>query len=86
MKRKTMILICVIFIVLFCSVIGMFVYGLFNPLSHEYYIFEQIRECEQLIPAYQTDAKADRYNDASGDKDAKGLSYDEFFGINFISD
>ena len=64
----------------------MLINGFLNPLSHEYYIFDQISECEQLIPVNQTDVKADRYNDASGDKDAKGLSYDEFFGMNFKSD
>ncbi len=85
LKHKPKALVCFILTVLFLSAAGVFIYGFLNPLSHEYYIFDQISECEQLIAVNQTDVKTDRYNDASGDKDAKGLSYDEFFGMNFKS-
>ena len=50
------------------------------------FIFQTIDECEQLIPADQTDAEIERYDSPEKDKNLKDLSYDAFFGMNFESD
>ena len=83
MRKKTptivVIIICAIFVV------GPFVWMFFNPLPVEYYIFQDIEECENLIPTEQTDANVKRYDTPSRDKHLKSLPYDEFFGIKFKS-
>ena len=81
--KKKMIGICA---ALFLGVVvAWFIYALLHPLPREYYIFQDIDECENLIPSDQADAHIDRYDTPDQDKSLKGLPYDRFFGMSFES-
>ena len=51
----------------------------------EYFIFQNINECEQLIPSDQSNLIIDRYASPEKDKNLKELSYKSFWGIKFHS-
>ena len=86
-SKKKLPILCILFVLpipLFIG--GFFLSVLINPSPHEYYIFQTIDECEQLIPADQTGLTIDRYDTPEKDKKLKGLSYESFFGMKFHSD
>ncbi len=85
-KRKKTVALFIFIILIGCFFVGLFLHMLNNPLSHEYYIFQNISECEQLIPSDQSNAKIEIYNNVSNDKDLKDLSYKDFFSMNYQSD
>lgn len=58
---------------------------LFYSSPNEYFIFQTINECEQLIPADQNDLIIERYASPEKDKNLKELSYESFFGMKFYS-
>ena len=78
----------VVFAILFAIVvIGGLAYMFFsNRTPDEYFIFQDINECEQLIPADKDNANIEQYDTPAKDKDLKGLSYDNFWGMKFQSD
>lgn len=93
MKRKKFAIfmgagsIAIISIVFVAIVIFAFGYMLFTqPLSGGYYIFQDISECEQLIPNDQSGVTVDRYDSPTKDEDLKGLPYKEFWGMKLSSD
>ena len=82
--KKNAIIVC---LALFVGVaVAWFAYGLLNPLPREYFIFENIEECEGLIPDDQSDVKIDRHDAPNTDKDLKDLPCSDFFGMKFESD
>ncbi len=88
-KKRSPIKDCVIIFFVFVVVgLGYMVlnYIFFDPLPNDYYIFQNIEECEGLIPDYQSDIIVERYDTPSRDKDIKKLTYSDFFGMKFKSD
>ena len=87
---KLIISLIISVVVLWFIVIGVFfatsVIHMLQDFPLEIFIFQTIDECEQLIPADQTDAEIERYDSPEKDKNLKDLSYDAFFGMNFESD
>ena len=57
-----------------------------NPLPKEYYIFENLEECEGLIYTDIDDECFSKYELPSNDKDLDGLSYNKFWGGEFKSE
>ena len=57
-----------------------------NPLPREYYIFENLEECENLISTDSENESFSKYNLPSDDKDLDNLSYNKFWGGEFKSD
>ncbi len=82
MKKRPLL----IAILLLVSIIGLLTYMFLNPRPNEYYIFQNIEECEDLIPHNQSGINIDRYDTPTADKDLKGLTYCNFFGMSFESD
>ena len=82
--KKNAVVVCIACLV--GVAIAWFVYTLFNPLPNEYFLFQEIEECEGLIPDNQSDAKIERYDLPSGDKDLMALPYYAFFGMKLESD
>ena len=60
---------------------------MFNrPLTHAYYIFNSLEECEGLIPTLQSHENILRYDSADSDECLKQFSYDDFWGVQYQSD
>ena len=57
-----------------------------NPLPKEYYIFENLEECENLISTDSENESFSKYDLPSDDKDLDNLSYNKFWGGEFKSD
>ena len=72
-------------IVAFLLFAGFVIYMLEFSSPKEYFIFQTIDECEQLIPADQTDLSIERYTSPEKDKHLKDLSFESFFGMKFHS-
>ena len=72
-------------IVAFLLIEGFIVCMLNISSPEEYFIFQTIDECEQLIPADQTDLMIERYASPEKDKHLKDLSFESFFGMKFHS-
>ncbi len=83
-KKKLSGLICLS--VIFVFIIGFILYVFNFSEPDEFYIFQNIDECEKLIPAEQSDSVVERYNTPDKDKELKNLSYENFWGINYVSD
>lgn len=64
---------------------GFVIYTLEYSSPNEYFIFQTIDECQQLIPADQNDLIIEQYASPEKDKNLKDLSYESFFGMNFNS-
>ena len=71
-------------------IIGLIIGAVTNMMNRnvttDYYIFESIDECEELTPPGMTGVKVERYGTPAADKDRGRLKYDDFFGMNYISD
>lgn len=72
-------------IVVFLLIVGFVLYMLNYSSPDEYYIFQSINECEQLIPTDQTDLIIEQYTSPEKDKNVKDLSFKSFFGMKFHS-
>lgn len=72
-------------IVAFLLIAGFVIYMLIFSSPNEYFIFQTIDECEQLISTDQTDLLIERYASPEKDKNLKELSYESFFGMKFHS-
>lgn len=72
-------------IVVLILIAGFVIYMLNYSSPNEYFIFQNINECEHLIPADQTDLTIERYASPEKDKNLKELSYESFFGMKFHS-
>ena len=84
MHKKLPIIVC---LVLFVGiVIGALTYMFHHPSTHEYFIFQNLEECELLIPANQSDADIDRYDSPDADKSLKGIPFNDFWGMKLQSD
>ena len=83
-KKSPIILIIVSFVV--CAIVAFTYMSLTGPLPSEYYIFQNIEECENLIPTDMDDESFERYDMPTNDKDLDSLSYNNFFGGSFKSD
>ena len=57
-----------------------------HPVFNELFIFQDIAECERLIPDDQSKFNMERYDSPTRDKKLKDLQYNEFFGMKFQSD
>lgn len=83
-KKKSPIIVCsILFAVI---IIAQLTYMFLNPMPHEYYIFQDIQECEQLISAVSADAKVEQHDSPKNDKHLKTLTYSKFRGFNVESD
>ena len=85
MKKKSPILVIIISFVVF-AIVAFTYMSLTGPLPSEHYIFQNIEECENLIPTDMADESFELYDMPTNDKDLDGLSYNNFFGGNFKSD
>lgn len=56
------------------------------PISEEHFVFQTLEECEQLLTYEAADSPIVHYTEASADKNADALSYEEFFGFSYQSD
>jgi len=83
-KKRSPLVVCPILFAI--VVVVVLTYMFLNPLPIEYYIFENIEECENLIPQDQSNINIDRYDTPIADKDLKGLPYCDFFGMEYESD
>lgn len=72
-------------IVVLLLIVGFVIYMLSYSSPNEYYIFQTIDECEQLIPTDQTDLIIEQYASPEKDKNLKDLSFESFFGMKFHS-
>lgn len=84
MKKRLPIFICLILLVVIA--IGVLAYVFTHPMTHEYFIFQKLDECESLIPTDISKAEIVRYDMPDSDKSLKELSYNDFWGVNFKSD
>lgn len=84
MNKKLLSLITIPFIFVVLAV-GVLIYMFLNPFKHEYYIFQNIIECENLIPSNQIDVNIELYDSPNSDKYIKDLQYEKFFGMNYKS-
>lgn len=85
MNKKTFTM--VVCSILFAGVvIGALTYMFHHPLTHEYYIFQNLEECELLLPADRSQINIDRYDSPDSDKSLKELHYHDFWGLKFQSD
>ena len=83
-KKKSPIIVCsILFAVI---IIAQLTYMFLNPMPHEYYIFQDIQECEQLISAVSADSKVEQHDSPKNDKHLKTLTYSKFRGFNVESD
>ena len=82
-KKRIPIIVCPILFV--GLVIALLIYMSLNPLPSEYYIFQNIEECELLVPNDQSNISIERYGAPIKDKNLKDLPYYDFFGIKFKS-
>lgn len=57
-----------------------------SSLTNEYFIFQNIEECELLIPEEQSQIDVNRYDSPDNDTNSKGLSFNSFWGMKFQSD
>ncbi|MBR6680814.1 MAG: hypothetical protein IKL59_06090 [Clostridia bacterium] len=85
MRKKSPILVIIISFVV-CAIVAFTYMALTGPLPSEYYIFQNIEECENLIPTDMDDESFERYDMPMNDKDLDSLSYNNFFGGSFKSD
>lgn len=84
LKKRLPIFICLaVFLIVF---VGFIVYTLNYSSPNEYFIFQDINECEQLIPTNQSDLMIERYDTPDKDKNLRELSYNYFWGMKFESD
>ena len=84
MFSKKMPLIIVLIII--ASLLVVFVIYEFNDdTPPEFFIFENISECEQLLPTDVSDSTVEKYITPDKDKKIKELSYKEFWGMKFTS-
>ena len=83
-KKNIPVFICFGVILLF--IVGFIVYMLNYFSPNEYFIFQNINECEQLVPAEQSDFAIERYNVPDEDRNLKELPYKSFWGMKFDSD
>ncbi len=67
------------------AIVGFVVYMLKSSSPNEYFIFQNINECNQLLPADQSDLTIDRYTLPEKDKYLNNLSYEHFWGMKFYS-
>lgn len=71
-------------------IIGLIIGAVTNIMNRnittDYYIFENIDQCEELTPPGMTDVNIERYGTPAADKDRGKLKYDDFFGMNYLSD
>lgn len=81
--KKSPILLGLIVVILL--IVGFVIYMLNYSSPNEYFIFQNIDECERLVSADQTDSIVERYVSPEKDKNLKNLSYESFFGMNFYS-
>ena len=87
MMNKKRLAPTVLCLILFAVVgIVLLTYMTLNPLTREYFIFQNIEECELLIPTDHSNAEIIRYDSPSKDKKLKGLPYNNFWAVKFESD
>lgn len=82
-KKNLTLLICLSISFLF--IVGFVVYMLNYSSPNEYFIFQDINECSQLLPAEQSNLTIDKYALPEKDKYLNDLSYDHFWGMKFYS-
>lgn len=83
-KKRLPFLICSI--VFAGVVVGVLVYMLCHPLTHEFYIFQNIEECESLIPADHSTAEVVQYHSPDSDESLQEIPFNDFWGMKFQSD
>lgn len=84
MQKKSLISVSII---LFAGiVVTVLVSMLLTSKPGEYYIFQNIEECERLLPSNSSDIQIERYKESSTDANSKGLLYRDFWGIRIESD
>lgn len=52
---------------------------------NKYFIFQNINECNNLLPSEQSDLTIERYDLPDKDKNLDNLSYEHFWGMKFYS-
>lgn len=84
MRKK--VIVCFACILLLICLVFFVLHALNTSSGNEYFIFNTLTECENLIPTDETDVTVVRYTIPSCDKDIEGLSYRSFFGMKLQSD
>ena len=64
---------------------GFALYMMKCSTPNPYFIFQNIDECERLIPSDQSKLTIERYASPGKDSNLKGLSYNAFWGMEFRS-
>ncbi|MBQ7968442.1 MAG: hypothetical protein IJ292_01285 [Clostridia bacterium] len=83
--KKSFIIILVCASIIFIFIVGFIIYMLKYFSPSEYFIFQNINECERLIPTEQSDLTIERYTSPDKDKYLKDLSYKDFWGMKLLS-
>lgn len=66
-------------------IVGFALYMMKCSTPNPYFIFQNIDECERLIPSDQSKLTIERYASPDKDSNLKGLSYNAFWGMEFHS-
>jgi len=80
-KKCTIIIVSIVSIIL----IGFFI-QILNSQPDHFYIFNEIDECEKLIPVDKSNINFAIHDVADKDNDLKGLLYNDFFGMSYESE
>ena len=80
-KKCTIIIVSIVSIIL----IGFFI-QILNSQPDDFYIFNEIDECEKLIPVDKSNINFAIHDVADKDNDLKGLLYNDFFGMSYESE
>ena len=70
---------------IFLFIAGFVIYVFVFSSPNKCFVFQNINECEQLIPIEQSDLMIERYDTPDKDENLKSLSYVDFWGMNFES-
>lgn len=75
-------------VIIFAIIFVIVFFDMAVPLPKNYYIFQDIEECERLFPADlpNSNIMVEKYDTPTKDKGVKDLSYTAFFGMKYKSD
>lgn len=83
MHKKIRLAICLVLCL--GIIIGALINIIATPFNNEFFIFQDLSECEQLFPVGHSNVIVQRYDTPNGDKNLKGLPYVGFFGMTYQS-
>lgn len=80
--KKITVFICL----LICLSLGLFIMASCSDKNMDYYIFQDIEECQNIISLNYTNGEFVAYNNPNNDKNLKDLKHIDFFAGKYKSD